>query len=145
MLHRYGSLSTSALGLVLLYAGSLQRASMNLMMRLTELETEFVSVERVADFARIEGEEHVDDDLPNLGADFARIEREEHVEDDLPNMGREGLPKRVEVDGAPHARAVAGAIELRAVCLRYRLGRPPAFRNLSLSIPAGTSTATDGH
>jgi ABC-type multidrug transport system fused ATPase/permease subunit len=43
------------------------------------------------------------------------------------------------------ARAVAGAIELRAVCLRYRLGRPPAFRNLSLSIPAGTSTATDGH
>jgi len=114
--HRYGSLSTSALGLVLLYAGSLQRASMNLMMRLTELETEFVSVERVADFARIEGEGH--------------------VEDDLPNMGREGLPKRMEVDGA-HARAVAGAIELRAVCLRYRLGRPPAFRNLSLSIPAG--------
>ena len=124
MLHRYGSLSTSALGLVLLYAGSLQRASMNLMMRLTELETEFVSVERVADFARIEGEGH--------------------VEDDLPNLGREGLLKRVEVDGA-HARAVAGAIELRAVCLRYRLGRPPAFRNLSLSIPAGTSTATDGH
>ena len=122
MRHRYGSLSTSALGLVLLYAGSLQRASMNLMMRLTELETEFVSVERVADFARIEGEEH--------------------IEDDLPNMGREGLP--VEVDGA-HARAVAGAIELRAVCLRYRLGRPPAFRNLSLSIPAGTSTVTDGH
>jgi ABC-type multidrug transport system fused ATPase/permease subunit len=114
--HRYGSLSTSALGLVLLYAGSLQRASMNLMMRLTELETEFVSVERVAD--------------------FARIEMEEHVENDLPNMGREGLSKRVEVDGA-HARAVAGAIELRAVCLRYRLGRPPAFRNLSLSIPAG--------
>jgi ABC-type multidrug transport system fused ATPase/permease subunit len=113
--HRYGSLSTSALGLVLLYAGSLQRASMNLMMRLTELETEFVSVERVADFARIEGEEHIEDDLPNM-----------------------------EVDGA-HARAVAGAIELRAVCLRYRLGRPPAFRNLSLSIPAGTSTATDGH
>ena len=98
---------------------------MNLMMRLTELETEFVSVERVAD--------------------FTRIEWEKHVEDDLPNMGREGLPKRVEVDGAPHARAVAGAIELRAVCLRYRLGRPPAFRNLSLSIPAGTSTATDGH
>ena len=93
---------------------------MNLMMRLTELETEFVSVERVADFARIERE------------------------DDLPNMGREGLPKWVEVDGA-HARAVVGAIELRAVCLRYRLGRPPAFRNLSLSIPAGTSTATDGH
>ena len=122
MRHRYGSLSTSALGLVLLYAGSLQRASMNLMMRLTELETEFVSVERVADFARIEGEED--------------------VEDDLPNMGREGLPKRVEVDGA-HARAVVGAIELRAVCLRYRLGRPPAFRNLSLSIPAGASTATD--
>ena len=124
MRHRYGSLSTSALGLVLLYAGSLQRASMNLMMRLTELETEFVSVERVADFARIEGEGH--------------------VEDDLPNLGREGLPKRVEVDGA-HSCAVAGAIELRAVCLRYRLGRPPAFRNLSLSIPAGTSTATDGH
>jgi hypothetical protein len=67
--HRYGSLSTSALGLVLLYAGSLQRASMNLMMRLTELETEFVSVERVADFARIEGEEHIEDDLPNMEVD----------------------------------------------------------------------------
>jgi len=41
------------LGLVLVYAGILQRSGMDLMMGLTWLESSFVSVERVASFLRI--------------------------------------------------------------------------------------------
>jgi len=43
VLQARGQLSTSTLGLVLLYAGSLQRAMMDLLMRLTQIEVSFVS------------------------------------------------------------------------------------------------------
>ena len=56
VMHAYSTLTTSQFGLVLLYAGTLQRATMDLMMRLTAIEMEFVSVERIADFLRIESE-----------------------------------------------------------------------------------------
>ena len=44
VLQACGQLSTSTLGLVLLYAGSLQRAMMDLLMRLTQIEVGFVSL-----------------------------------------------------------------------------------------------------
>ena len=44
VLQARGQLSTSTLGLVLLYAGSLQRAMMDLLMRLTQIEGGFVSL-----------------------------------------------------------------------------------------------------
>ena len=44
VLQARGRLSTSTLGLVLLYAGSLQRAMMDLLMRLTQIEVGFVSL-----------------------------------------------------------------------------------------------------
>ena len=44
VLQARGQLSTSTLGLVLLYAGSLQRAMMDLLMRLTQIEVGFVSL-----------------------------------------------------------------------------------------------------
>ena len=58
-MHAYSTLTTSQFGLVLLYAGTLQRATMDLMMRLTAIEMEFVSVERIADFLRIESEREI--------------------------------------------------------------------------------------
>ena len=42
VLQARGQLSTSTLGLVLLYAGSLQRAMTDLLMRLTQIEVGFV-------------------------------------------------------------------------------------------------------
>ena len=44
VLQARGQLSTSTLGLVLLYAGSLQRAMMDLLMRLTQIEVGFFSL-----------------------------------------------------------------------------------------------------
>ena len=44
VLQARGQLSTSTLGLVLLYAGSLQRAMMDLLMRLTQIEVGFISL-----------------------------------------------------------------------------------------------------
>ena len=48
VLQARGQLSTSTLGLVLLYAGSLQRAMMDLLMRLTQIEVGFVSLTRTS-------------------------------------------------------------------------------------------------
>jgi len=51
-----GDMTTGQLGLVLLYSASLQRAAMDYMTGLTTLESQFVSVERVAQYCRLEGE-----------------------------------------------------------------------------------------
>ena len=47
-----GDMTTGQLGLVLLYSASLQRAAMDYMTGLTTLESQFVSVERVAQYPR---------------------------------------------------------------------------------------------
>ena len=53
VLVRRGDVSTGQLGLVLLYAASLQRAGMDYMCGLATLEAQFVSVERVAEYCRL--------------------------------------------------------------------------------------------
>ncbi|KAH8061136.1 ATPase [Aureococcus anophagefferens] len=53
LLVRRGDVSTGQLGLVLLYAASLQRAGMDYMCGLATLEAQFVSVERVAEYCRL--------------------------------------------------------------------------------------------
>ena len=55
-LNSVGKMNTSQMGLVLLYAAELQRAGMEYMMTLTNVETQFVSVERVAAYIRLENE-----------------------------------------------------------------------------------------
>ena len=55
-LNSVGRMNTSQLGLVLLYAAELQRAGMEYMMTLTNVETHFVSVERIAAYTRLEDE-----------------------------------------------------------------------------------------
>lgn len=52
-----GAMSTGQVGLVLLYAGQLQRGMMDYMMGAADLETKFVSVERVAEYMRLDSEE----------------------------------------------------------------------------------------
>ena len=59
-----GKLDTGHLGLILLYAAQLQRSGMDYMMGLTNLEVNLVSVERVAEYCRVEGE----DSPPQRGA-----------------------------------------------------------------------------
>ena len=122
MLHSYGALTTSQFGLVLLYAGTLQRASMDLMMRLTAIEMEFVSVERIADFLRIETEGG------ELVEETGKQQHDAHVND--PWSGSTG--------------AGVGALTLQSVVLRYHPSRPPALRGLSLSVKAGERMALCG-
>ena len=50
-------MTSGQLGLVLLYAAQLQRAMMDYQMGLVNLETNFVSVERLAEYTRLEQEQ----------------------------------------------------------------------------------------
>jgi len=129
LLHAYASLTTSQLGLVLLYAGTLQRATMDLMMRLTAIEMEFVSVERIADFLRLDSEEESDSSSssPTTGSVAPLV-----------------APSRqaaTSTTAHPHTAndrgAARGVLELRCVVIRYVPSRPPALRGLTLSIDGG--------
>ena len=137
VLQARGQLSTSSLGLVLLYAGALQRAMMGLLMRLTQIEVEFVSVERIAEFTRLDDD---DDVLVQPAAPppppFA--------------------PTATAVTAAVAASCTAvtrlaepaggarGCVELRDVWLRYRLHEAPVLRGLSLHLAAGMKLAVCG-
>lgn len=67
-LSRRGQMPAGHMGLVLLYSGQLQRGMMDYMMGAADVETKFVSVERVAEYMRLEGETEgsgsVDDSWP---------------------------------------------------------------------------------
>jgi ABC-type multidrug transport system fused ATPase/permease subunit len=116
-----GALSAAELGLVLLYAASLQRACMDLMMQLTGVETQFVSIERLAEYARLPTE--ADALEPTDG-------------------GVDETAEPVRTGAAPSA---AGArLEISRVWLRYAVGRRPALRGLSLAVPAGAKVAVCG-
>eukprot|EP00930_Biecheleria_cincta_P035016 TRINITY_DN24126_c0_g1_i1.p1 TRINITY_DN24126_c0_g1~~TRINITY_DN24126_c0_g1_i1.p1 ORF type:complete len:1366 (+),score=195.29 TRINITY_DN24126_c0_g1_i1:71-4168(+) len=100
-----GVMSGGQMGLVLLYASQLQRAMMDYMMGAADLETKFVSVERVAEYTRLEQEESV------LAMKFQSS--------DLGQLS--DWPKQAN-------------IHLEAVALRYRLCRPLVLRGVSLRI-----------
>ena len=70
-------------------AGVLQRSVMDFMMQLTVVETQFVSVERVAEYSRLEGEPSDGDVAPPPGWPFAGEIRmgEVAVEMDVPELG----------------------------------------------------------
>lgn len=55
-----GKMPAGTMGLVLLYAAQLQRAMMDYMMSTADLEKQFVSVERTAEYTRLESEPEVD-------------------------------------------------------------------------------------
>lgn len=53
ILQEKDNITSAQLGLILLYSATLQRAVMDFMMGLTQVETQFVSVERVAEYTRL--------------------------------------------------------------------------------------------
>ena len=67
-LNANGLMSTAQLGLVLLYAAQLQRAGMDFMVGITTLETAFVSVERIAEYTRLESEADNEGQLSDAAA-----------------------------------------------------------------------------
>mmetsp|Transcript_49540 Transcript_49540/g.115997 ORF Transcript_49540/g.115997 Transcript_49540/m.115997 type:complete len:822 (-) Transcript_49540:12-2477(-) len=158
LLARSGKLSSSQLGLVLLYASSLQRAAMDLMMQLTNIETQFVSVERLAEYTRLESEEE----------ELAHPFNGEALTLNRADQRRSGS---LLADGHSHAHALhalspartpafspgstivsqpiswpkpAGDLSLRNVWLRYRPDRPPVLRGISLHLPHGRKVALCG-
>jgi len=109
-----GKMSGGSVGLVLLYSAGLNRAMMDYLMGATTLETQFVSVERVARYMRLCGE--VSTQLPSDSA-----------------MESRGI-----------AWPAEGAISIRGVCLRYAPHLLPALRGVSLEIPPRKKVALCG-
>mmetsp|Transcript_12477 Transcript_12477/g.34024 ORF Transcript_12477/g.34024 Transcript_12477/m.34024 type:complete len:439 (-) Transcript_12477:773-2089(-) len=132
LLHHAGKLPMSYVGLVLLQASALQRAAMDLMMRATRIETEFVSVERLAEYSRLEPEEDAAEELGH----------------DRRSSGRDGRSNSAIGRGvgllSPPVGVPLGRIELRSVVLRYRVHLPPVLRGVTLTIAAGTKIALCG-
>merc|ERR1712232_40041 len=119
-------MSVAQVGLVLLYAAQLQRAVMGYMMNTADLEKQFVSVERVAEYMRLEAEE--DDD-----ADASEMQPSQ------PSHLPKACPMAPPVDW-PHN----SEISLLGVHLRYRFYRPLVLTGVHLQIPAGAKVAVCG-
>eukprot|EP00931_Biecheleriopsis_adriatica_P049874 TRINITY_DN28859_c0_g1_i1.p1 TRINITY_DN28859_c0_g1~~TRINITY_DN28859_c0_g1_i1.p1 ORF type:complete len:1375 (+),score=210.90 TRINITY_DN28859_c0_g1_i1:32-4156(+) len=113
-LTRSGTMSAGHMGLVLLYAGSLQRAMMDYMMGAADVETKFVSVERVAEYTRLEGEAST------------LLAAEEDMHQALCTW-----PQQAD-------------IKMQAVALRYRLCRALVLRGVDLEIGASSKVAFCG-
>lgn len=124
-----GDMTLGQLGLVLLYSAQLQRASMDYMMGLTTVETNFVSVERIADFLRTPDEFEQD----NKRIEKLKLARRSWSMDSLhePEVITPEWPER-------------GAIEVKDVHMRYDLHRHRVLNGLSFSVGAGEKVALSG-
>ena len=121
LLVRSHDLTTGQLGLVLLYAASLQRAAMDYMCGLATLESQFVSVERVAEYCRLPPEEDA----------YAKAQ-----DGDAPQF-----------DDAAAAATTAKrkvSLVLEDVAMRYRMHRPLVLAGVSLRVPPGAKVAVCG-
>ena len=126
VLNGRGDISASQLGLVLLYTGVLQRSVMAFMMQLTVVETQFVSVERVAEYSRLEGEPPDGDFAPPPGWPFAGEIRIQNVS------------LRYRVFSPPVLRGLALSIAPRsktALCGRTGCGKSSLFGALCRLYP----------
>jgi ATP-binding cassette subfamily C (CFTR/MRP) protein 1 len=155
LLHSSGALNTSELGLVLLYANNLQRASMDLLMRLAALETEFVAVERIAEYSRIESEHELPSGSVQAAGTAMRPTGDptERAALDASSWMSGAVPNTLQVgtDADFYTRELMGgdeplrgAIELRDVVLRYAAHKPPVLTRLTVSIPPGSKIACVG-
>ena len=111
-----GDLTTGELGLVLLYAASLQRAGMDYMCGLTTLEAQFVSVERVSEYVRLLPEEELSRAPAGRSSGTLVASR----------------------------NASASSLSVRAATLRYRLQRPLVLRGVSFDVAPGQKVAVCG-
>ena len=127
-LNACGRMEPAELALVLMFASQLQRASMEIMMTLTQVETQFVSVERIASYTRLEDECETDA--------FARaLAARTHVRRAGADDG--GVP-------GPDQCGASGELDVRGLWLRYGQKRPWVLRNVALRIPAGSKVAVCG-
>jgi len=118
-----GSMTLGQFGLVLLYAASLQRSSMDYMMGLTVLEAQFVSVERVAEFTRIPNE-FESDPGSQFSSDLVIIQnRDKERICDWPTTGD---------------------LKLVNVRMRYALYKPSVLNGLSFHAAGGSKVALCG-
>ncbi|GBG26436.1 ABC transporter, putative [Hondaea fermentalgiana] len=125
-----GSMTQGQLGLVLLYSAQLQRASMDYMMGLTNVETNFVSVERIAGFMRTPDE--FDQDARRLEK-LQRARRACSIDSGAADIE---APRRV---WPSH-----GGIEVRDLCMRYALHRRRVLNGLNFSVLGGEKVALCG-
>lgn len=173
LLHHAGRLPMSYVGLVLLQASGLQRAAMDLMMRATRIETEFVSVERLAEYVRIDDEEGEAGEMGDKGgAGWAKAPAcmwgSAAGQGPMSAGGaRHGVRAVRGSSGGDGGRFVRGAspfngwggsgdgppsgdarplgmIEVRDVILRYGPELPPVLRGTRLTIPGGSKMALCG-
>ncbi|KAJ3234330.1 Canalicular multispecific organic anion transporter 1 [Chytriomyces hyalinus] len=115
-------ISVSSFGLVLMYAASLQRALMDYVMGLTNLETNFVAVERVAEFVRMPG---------SLG----------------PVADAEGGGEGNSYFSEPASRLVAkgpGKLEVRQLRVRYSINRGEVLKGVTFTVGPGLKVAIIG-
>eukprot|EP00928_Gymnodinium_smaydae_P037326 TRINITY_DN25931_c0_g1_i1.p1 TRINITY_DN25931_c0_g1~~TRINITY_DN25931_c0_g1_i1.p1 ORF type:complete len:617 (-),score=53.38 TRINITY_DN25931_c0_g1_i1:140-1873(-) len=117
VLHNYGKMASGQIGLVLLYSAQLQRAMMDYMMGAAEVEKNFVSVERIAEYIRLEPEEA-------LG-----VERHDSAAEEFTRPA--GWPCGVR-------------IAMEDVRLRYRLHRPLVWKGVNLDIGSREKVAICG-
>lgn len=104
-LSRRGLMQAGHMGLVLLYSAQLQRGMMDYMMGAADVETKFVSVERVAEYLRLE-------------------------EESCRNEGDEEASAMLGT-----AWPSQGEVRLEAVTMRYRLHRALVLKGVDLFIP----------
>ena len=117
ILNSKGRITTAEMGLVLLYAGTLQRAMMDFLTGLNRVEMNFISVERVAEYTRLNSD--------TTAAESAAVAASATVD-----------AKGVASGGAD--------IDMSAVFMRYRLHKPCVLRGLDLSVRRGESVALCG-
>ncbi|GAB5358528.1 hypothetical protein AAMO2058_000466100 [Amorphochlora amoebiformis] len=143
-----GRMTTAEMGLVLLYAAQLQRSMMDYLCGLTSVETNFVSVERIAEYTR----------LAYTDGDAAVAESKEQKSDpksSRPKVSVDWLRASTDVrdSNVVHDRNIAsrvsetkaeGGVRIVDVHMRYRLHKPYVLNGISLDIPAGAKVALCG-
>lgn len=118
-----GAMTGAQVGLVLLYAASLNGTLMNYSVSCAVLESQFVSVERVAEYTRLPIESGADSELAEGPSDEARL------------MAHAGASTQWPLNGA---------ISMENVCLRYAPHLMPALRGVDLEVAACSKVALCG-
>lgn len=118
-------ITTAEMGLVLLYAAQLQRSMMDYLTGLTSVETNFVSVERVAEYTRLH-----ETDFDNA-QDEVKATQVVSTPFQTAALAREG-------------RRIGGKLSLKDVFMRYRLHKPYVLKGINLEIPPNAKVAVCG-
>ena len=133
-------LTAADFGLVLMYSGILQRAMMGYCMGLTTLEQNFVSVERCAEFMRLPQERGAGEEDHEIAASTTK---------ELVSLSRASGSGEAEGGGEDHgvledSSSTPVAIDVRDLCLRYRLHKNPVLQSVSFQVQRGEKVGIVG-